>query len=159
MPAHTEYSLPPKWLSKSAKALAVASIAAIFCVDASAASFHCTGKSSASERIVCQDERLSALDDKLAIAFQRARDTAADPRSIEADRTHQWLWRQHNCTDNACVLAWYERRIAELDADYEQAKAVQNDAFEAALSAQKLAPSAEAAVRQMKKPAPEVAAR
>ena len=32
MTAHTEYSLTPKWLSKSAKALAVASIAAIFCV-------------------------------------------------------------------------------------------------------------------------------
>jgi uncharacterized protein len=159
MPVHTEYPLTPKWLSTSAKAFAVSSIAALFCVDASAASFHCTGKSSASEHIVCKDERLSALDDKLAVAFQRAQDTAADPRSIEADRTQQWLWRQHNCTDKACVRAWYERRIAELDADYEQAKVVQNDAFEAALSAQKLAPSAEAAVRQMKKPAPEVAAR
>jgi uncharacterized protein len=159
MPTHAEYPLTPKWLAKSAKALAAASIAALFCVDASAASFHCNGKSSASERIVCQDERLSALDDKLAIAYQRARDATADPRSIEADRTHQWLWRQHNCSDTTCVSAWYERRIAELDADYEQAKALQNDAFEAALSAQKLAPSAEAAVRQMKKPAPEVAAR
>jgi uncharacterized protein len=118
--------------------------------NASAASFHCTGKSSASEKIVCNDPQLSSLDDRLAASYQRARDASIDPRSVESARIEQWLWRQHNCTDKACVQSWYERRIAELDADYEQARQAQRDAFEASLAEQKLAPSAADAVRQMK---------
>jgi uncharacterized protein len=69
---------------------------------------------------------------------------------VETARIQQWLWRQHNCTDKACVLNWYQRRIAELDADYEQGKQAQHDAFEAALVDQKLVPSAADAVRQLK---------
>ncbi len=118
--------------------------------NASAASFHCASKASASEKIVCKDLQLSSLDDRLAAAYQRARDTSIDPRGVESARIEQWLWRQRNCTDKACVQGWYERRIAELDADYEQAKHAQRDAFEASLAEQKLAPSAVDAVRQMK---------
>jgi hypothetical protein len=55
-----------------------------------------------------------------------------------------------NPPGSSCVQGWYERRIAELDADYEQAKHAQRDAFEASLAEQKLAPSAVDAVRQMK---------
>ena len=39
---------------------------ATLAMDASAASFKCTSKSSASEKIVCKDPALSALDDRLA---------------------------------------------------------------------------------------------
>lgn len=142
-----------------ARLLAKPSASLSFCVlaacatlagNVSAASFHCTSKSSASEKIVCQDPQLSSLDDRLNTAYQRARDASLDPRSVESARIEQWLWRQHNCTDKACVQSWYDRRIAELDADYEQAKQAQRDAFEAALVEQKLAPSAADAVRQMK---------
>jgi uncharacterized protein len=117
---------------------------------ASAASFHCTKRSSVSEKIVCNDPHLSSLDDQLAIAYQRARDASIDPASVESARIQQWLWRQHNCTDTACVQNWYERRLAELNADYDEAKHARRDAFEAGLAAQKLAPSAADAVRQMK---------
>lgn len=123
---------------------------ATLAADASAASFKCTSKSSASEKIVCTDPALSALDDRLAAAWQHARDTTLDPVALEAARTHQWLWRQHHCTDQACVKSWYDRRIAELDADYEQAKQARRDAFDASLAEQKLAPSAAEAVRKMK---------
>ncbi|WP_144107651.1 lysozyme inhibitor LprI family protein [Paraburkholderia sp. BCC1886] len=123
---------------------------ASFAVDASAASFKCGAKSSASEKIVCKDPQLSALDDRLAASWQRAKETTLDPVALDAARTQQWLWRQHNCTDEACVKSWYDRRIAELDADYDQAKDARHAAFEASLSAQKLAPSAEDAVRKMK---------
>ena len=123
---------------------------ATLAADASAASFKCTSKSSASEKIVCKEPALSALDDRLAAAWQRAKDATLDTAALEAARTHQWLWRQHNCTDKACVQSWYERRIAELDADYEQARQAQHDAFEASLVEQKLVPSAADAVRQMK---------
>ncbi|MFM0506734.1 lysozyme inhibitor LprI family protein [Paraburkholderia sp. RL17-373-BIF-A] len=123
---------------------------ATLAMDASAASFKCTSKSSASEKIVCKDPALSALDDRLAAAWQRAKDTTLDTAALEAARTHQWLWRQHNCTDQACVKRWYDRRIAELDADYEQAKQARREAFDASLAGQNLAPSAADAVRKMK---------
>ncbi|WP_144151446.1 lysozyme inhibitor LprI family protein [Paraburkholderia sp. BCC1885] len=130
--------------------ICILAVCATFAGAASAASFHCTSKSSVSEKIVCNDPQLSSLDDRLATAYQRARDASIDPTSVESARIQQWLWRQHNCTDTACVQNWYERRIAELDADYDEAKHARHDAFEAALVEQKLAPSAADAVRQMK---------
>lgn len=123
---------------------------ATLAVDASAASFKCTSKSSASEKIVCKEPALSALDDRLAAARHRAKDTTLDAAALESARTHQWLWRQHNCTDQACVKSWYDRRIAELDADYVQAKQARREAFDASLAGQNLAPSAADAVRKMK---------
>ena len=126
------------------------SAGATLAADASAASFKCTSKLSASEKIVCNDPALSALDDRLAAAWLRAKDTTLDTGALEAARTQQWLWRQHHCTDQACVKGWYDRRIAELDADYEQAKQARRDAFDASLVEQKLAPSAADAVRKMK---------
>ncbi|MFM0392434.1 lysozyme inhibitor LprI family protein [Paraburkholderia phytofirmans] len=123
---------------------------ATLAVDASAASFKCTSKSSASEKIVCKEPSLSALDDRLAAAWQRAKEATLDTAALEAARTHQWLWRQHNCTDEACVKSWYDRRIAELDADYVQAKQARREAFDASLAGQNLAPSAADAVRKMK---------
>lgn len=123
---------------------------ATLAADASAASFKCNGKSSASEKIVCKDPALSALDDRLATAWQHARDTTLDAGALETARTQQWLWRQHHCSDQACVKGWYDRRIAELDADYEQAKRARSEAFDASLAKQNLAPSAADAVRKMK---------
>ncbi|PRX36757.1 hypothetical protein B0G75_101946 [Paraburkholderia sp. BL18I3N2] len=123
---------------------------ATLAVDASAASFKCTSKSSASEKIVCKEPALSALDDRLAAAWQRAKEATLDTAALEAARTHQWLWRQYNCTDEACVKSWYDRRIAELDADYVQAKQARHEAFDASLAGQNLAPSAADAVRKMK---------
>ncbi|MDE1179971.1 hypothetical protein [Paraburkholderia sp.] len=119
-------------------------------VDAAAASFQCSKHSSASEKIVCNDAQLSALDDRLAASYQRAKEESTDPVALEAARTHQWLWRQHNCTDKACVTDWYQRRIAELNADFHQATQSRHDAFEASLKDQHLEPSAADAVRRMK---------
>ncbi len=117
---------------------------------ASAASFKCTSHASASEKIVCSDPQLSKLDDRLVVAYQRAKNASPDTKSIEAARTEQWLWRQRNCTDKACVLNWYERRIAELDADYQQTQPTQRAALEASLIDRNVEPSASAAIRQLK---------
>jgi Uncharacterized protein conserved in bacteria, putative lipoprotein len=125
-------------------------VGATLAADASAASFKCTSKSSVSEKIVCKEPALSALDDRLAAAWQRAKEATLDTAALEAARTHQWLWRQHNCTDEACVKSWYDRRIAELDADYVQAKQARREAFDASLAGQNLAPSAADAVRKLR---------
>ncbi|MEA3117460.1 MAG: hypothetical protein QOI13_730 [Paraburkholderia sp.] len=130
--------------------ICVFAASATFFGHASAASFKCTNHSSASEKIVCSDPQLSTLDDRLAAAYQRAKAASPDTKSIEAVRTEQWLWRQHNCTDKACVLNWYERRIAELNADYEQTQPAQRAALEASLIDRNVEPSAAAAIRQLK---------
>lgn len=132
---------------------ALAAIAAVFATQADAASFNCQRKAatySASERIVCNDPELSSLDEKLAAAYSAALTEAADKQALTTSRDQQWKWRQANCKDRACVQSWYERRIAELNADYKHAKQEQQAAFEASLTEQQLAPSAADAVRNMK---------
>lgn len=118
---------------------------------AQAASFRCGKHQSFSEQAVCSDPDLSHLDDKLAEDYQRALDIALDKQAIEDARVQQWSWRQHNCTDRACVQNWYERRISELEADYNQGKKAQAVAFEDNLARQDLAPSARIEVRAIKK--------
>lgn len=149
---NTAFSRTVRRLVKPSALLSIGLLAAgaTLAADATAASFKCTSKLSASERIVCNDPELSALDDRLATAWQRAKDTTLDADALDATRTQQWLWRQHNCTDQACVKSWYDRRIAELDADYQQAKQARHDALDASLAMQKLAPSAAEAVRRIK---------
>jgi uncharacterized protein len=148
----TVASLVGQLFAKPSTALSICILAASATLagNASAASFKCTSHSSASEKIVCNDPQLSKLDDRLAAAYQRAKDASPDATSIEAARTEQWLWRQHNCTDKACVTNWYERRIAELDADYKQGQQAEKTAFEASLVDQKLDPAAADAVREIK---------
>ncbi|MFJ3054569.1 lysozyme inhibitor LprI family protein [Herbaspirillum sp. NPDC087042] len=81
-----------------------------------AASFDCSKAGSANEKAICGDAELSALDDKLGRAFRRARQAATDRRSFRAESDLQWRWREQNCHDRACLLDWYHRRQAELEA-------------------------------------------
>ena len=48
--------------------LCVLAVCATLAGNASAASFHCSTRSSASEKIVCADPELSSLDDRLAVS-------------------------------------------------------------------------------------------
>lgn len=80
-----------------------------------AASFDCRAARSFSEKAVCQDDKLSALDDQLGSKYRRALAATSDRKTLTADRDSQWHWRQQNCRDIKCVLDWYERRISELD--------------------------------------------
>lgn len=119
-------------------------------INAHAASFDCKKAASYSEHQVCNNAHLSQLDDKLGVAWKQALSVTPDKTSLEASRDQQWKWRQTNCHDDACVENWYERRISELNADYEQGKKAQKVAFELNLDRQNLNPDAAAAIRQMK---------
>jgi uncharacterized protein len=122
------------------------------------ASFHCPAKASASERIVCGDPVLSAQDDRLDAAYRQASDATSDRRALDAARVHQWQWRQRNCTDRACVTSWYERRIAELEADRRQGQQEAAGRVKAGVVEQKLSPEAQTAVLQLKGIASDVVA-
>lgn len=121
-----------------------------FSATAQAASFHCGKRVSSSEKLVCNDPELSSLDDKLAISYKRAKDVTPDTAAFEDDRVKQWQWRQHNCKDKVCVVNWYNRRISELDADFDQGTENQATVLKASLSEQNLAPPAQAAVLRIK---------
>ncbi|WP_322032186.1 hypothetical protein [Paraburkholderia sp. J76] len=117
---------------------------------AHAASFHCPRNASASERLVCNDPTLSALDDKLAALYRSAFDATTDTAALEADRVSQWQWRQHNCKDKACVTDWYDRRIAELEGDLKHGKQAAVRRVKEGVVDQQLAPSAQDAVLEMR---------
>lgn len=85
-----------------------------------------------SEKTVCHDAQLSLLDDHLAIAYAKALALAADKKALSAQRDQQWQWRQRHCHDQQCVLDWYERRLAELEADAKPAEAADADTVKAA---------------------------
>jgi uncharacterized protein len=117
---------------------------------AQAASFHCPHNASASERLVCNDPTLSALDDQLAALYRNAVDASTDTAALEADRVSQWQWRQHNCKDKACVTDWYNRRIAELEGDLKHGKQATVQRVREGVVDQQLAPSAQNAVLEIK---------
>ncbi|MFP6561374.1 lysozyme inhibitor LprI family protein [Paraburkholderia sp. B3] len=117
---------------------------------AHAASFRCPHNASASERLVCSDPQLSALDDKLAALYRSAVEATPDTTALEADRISQWQWRQHNCKDKACVADWYDRRIAELQGDLQHGKQASAERVRTGVVDQQLAPTAQDAVLEMK---------
>jgi uncharacterized protein len=81
---------------------------------AQAASFNCRKAHSYTEKLVCGDAELSALDDTLEAARKAALATTRDKRAFRKRVDEKWLEREKGCHDRACVLAWYETRIAEL---------------------------------------------
>lgn len=91
---------------------------------AAAASFDCTKAASATERAICADPRLSALDDRAFAAYTAVADTfgvgdSTDFRNPIVDlllRGHQeWTAARNRCgTNTSCLLAQYLRRIAVL---------------------------------------------
>ncbi|POR52293.1 hypothetical protein B0G62_105261 [Paraburkholderia eburnea] len=144
---HRAESILPRGLSAAALAL-FATLAVS--TAAQAASFHCPHNASASERIVCTDPTLSALDDKLAALYKTAVDATPDATALEADRVNQWQWRQHNCKDKACVTDWYNRRIAELEGDFKHGQQATAQRVKDGVADQHLAPTARDAVLEMK---------
>ena len=85
----------------------------------------CGTASSASERTICSDHRLSSLDAQLNSEFQIAvvNITSAANRGTKADAAKfrnqqaQWLQRRNNCRANvSCLMAMYNARLRQMKA-------------------------------------------
>ncbi|OLL30500.1 hypothetical protein BTH42_17010 [Burkholderia sp. SRS-W-2-2016] len=82
------------------------------CADAT--SFDCQRGRSPTERLICSDAALSALDDTLGQLYWNARRRVTQRRAFIDDSDSKWTWRETNCRDSACLQAWYTTRIDEL---------------------------------------------
>lgn len=79
-------------------------------------SFDCAKAKSVAEHLICADAELSARDRALATLYLRAKATVTDLQSFRKETILEWKQRETQCTDRACLLAWYDRRQAQLAA-------------------------------------------
>jgi uncharacterized protein len=89
---------------------------------ADAASFDCTRAAAAVERMICADEAISKLDERLAAAYRRSLQRfdidsdAGDALGVDLRNGHRsWLRRRDRCKDAACLKSAYAEEIAVLD--------------------------------------------
>lgn len=79
-----------------------------------AASFDCGKAAAGAEKLICADPELSRLDENLAAAYHRARESAHDPVAFR-EQQRRWLSDvRQRCSDANCLKAAYTERIAQL---------------------------------------------
>jgi hypothetical protein len=77
-------------------------------------SFDCGKASHVTEKLVCADRELSALDVEMAAAYRRAREQAADKAAL---RQQQLRWLRESmrpCKDQTCIAQAYRQRLSQL---------------------------------------------
>lgn len=78
-----------------------------------AASFDCTKAVTNTEKNICADEGLSALDSQLATVYKKGMDVAIDKVSFKKEQL-AWLKTRNSCKDITCLSQSYQSRIATL---------------------------------------------
>src|SRR5687767_9296270 len=85
-------------------------------VTAEAQSFNCRAATRPDEVLICQNDRLSALDERMSSLYFRLRNqlVGGERRALEAEQS-AWLRSRISCgRDFRCIERHYERRIAQL---------------------------------------------
>lgn len=77
-------------------------------------SFDCARARSRSERLICSDRELAALDRDTGRLHARAKAAARDPAAFQRQNDAAWKQREATCRDKPCLLAWYSHRRAQL---------------------------------------------
>jgi uncharacterized protein len=89
--------------------LALTAALLLFPLAAFAASFDCAKAASVIEKLICADDQLSKLDERVAEAYKKL--LPLDP-SAWRSRQHAWLTHERNrCSDAPCLKTAYERRL------------------------------------------------
>lgn len=79
-----------------------------------AASFDCSRAASRTETEICSNDKLSRLDEALAVAYRSTLQATAQPEAARI-KQRQWLHDVRDaCRDETCLARVYELRIAEL---------------------------------------------
>ncbi len=90
------------------------SLLSVIATVASAASFDCDKAASFVEKAICQNPKLSALDDDLAVAYQTAQEASKNVDSLKKQQLN-WLKNKRDvCQTNSCLEKVYKKRIVAL---------------------------------------------
>ena len=73
-------------------------------------SFDCNKATSLNERIICNDNELSLLDDELYVVYKQAKLEASNQEIFKLQNRNAWIWREKNCSTRECLLSWYLNR-------------------------------------------------
>ena len=79
-----------------------------------AASFDCAKASSKIEKVICDDSKISTLDDNLAVVYKKAIATTNDKESLKSEQK-KWLKARNECISSDCLKESYTNRIEELN--------------------------------------------
>jgi len=84
-------------------------------VQAQAASFDCAKAAIKVERAICENQDISKLDEKLAIAYQQALKTTSKKKDLMRQQ-YDWLVTVRNkCDDTNCLETAYTNRMAQMN--------------------------------------------
>jgi uncharacterized protein len=76
-------------------------------------SFDCNKAKIRAEMIICSDQTLSRLDDRLAALYRSARQSFGNDSTL-IDAQRDWLSARNQCVDILCLTASYNSRISQL---------------------------------------------
>lgn len=102
---------------KSGAALLIALLLGCVALPTLGASFDCAKAKTWAEQMLCNDETLGRLDERLDAAYRAARDAAkGDAAAMERLLSGQraWLAERDGCKVTPCLTRLYEQRLAEL---------------------------------------------
>jgi len=88
-----------------------------------AASFDCAKASNATEKLICSDEKISALDEQLAANYKAALEKATDKDAFKKTQI-EWLKQQRACKNASCLTQVYQTRINQLNLSVSSSSAV-----------------------------------
>lgn len=80
--------------------------------EAYSASFDCQKAKSINEKLICQDEDLSKLDDELAVIYKSAIAKYETPKNLIVNQRIAWKQREEECSSKSCLLDWFAQRKA-----------------------------------------------
>lgn len=80
-----------------------------------AASFDCQKASRSIEKMICSNDELSSLDEKLSVVYARSIAASAD-KGAEVSAQRQWLRNYRDrCDNSACAIDAYKKRLAVVE--------------------------------------------
>jgi hypothetical protein len=87
-----------------------------------AASFDCDKATSAVEKIICGDSKLSDLDGKLGRLYGDVLANLSGSGTEQVKGAQRaWMQKRNSCNNGKCLTVVYEARLAELNRQYQQA--------------------------------------
>jgi len=75
-------------------------------------SFDCANAGSIPEYLICHDSELADQDRQLASIYASARQAVSDKDALTERARRQWNYREKNCRDKPCLLAWFSYQKA-----------------------------------------------